>query len=81
MLKLYKDLAFAALKNPANPFPETGIVGEIHCLDDEELKVFSELLLKEFIKVGNAAFIKDHSVLPVFPTAQIKKHFEIKDND
>ena len=51
MIELYKDLAFAALKNPANPFPETGIVGDIHCLDDEELKVFVGLIVNECAKV------------------------------
>ncbi len=48
-LEKLKELAFESLKNKHNPFPEIGIVGEVHCLDDEELEVFAKLLLKEFI--------------------------------
>ena len=42
-----KELAFLSIKNPANPFPETGNVGDIHCLDDEELEKFVSLIIED----------------------------------
>ena len=42
-----KELAFAAIKNPYNPFPETGNVGDIHCFDDEELEEFVSLIIAD----------------------------------
>ena len=42
-----KELAFLSIKNPHNPFPETGIVGDIHCFDDEELEKFVSLIIKD----------------------------------
>jgi hypothetical protein len=42
-----KVLAFLSIKNPSNPFPETGNVGDIHCLDDEELKKFVSLIIAD----------------------------------
>jgi hypothetical protein len=45
MIELFKELAFKALKNPHNPFPETGNVGDIHCFDDEELVTFANSII------------------------------------
>ncbi len=39
---------------------------------------FAELIVHECISVGNRAFLADNSVVPTFPTNQIKEHFGVK---
>ena len=37
-----------------------------------------ELTVEECLHVGNKAFFNDHSIVPTFPTKQIKDHFGVE---
>jgi len=50
-------------------------------LDDyakEAIMRYSKLIVQECIRVGGIAFIRDNSILPVFPVEQIKQHFGVE---
>lgn len=55
-----KELAFLSIKNPANPFPETGNVGDIHCLDDEELEEFVSLIIEDCATLCDTLSVEYH---------------------
>lgn len=70
-----KDLAFSVIKNPCNPFPETGIVGDIHCFDDEELLHFVKLIVRECAARGSKAMYPDSD--PDYVGRKIREHFGV----
>lgn len=73
-----KELVFAAIKNPANPFAETGNVGEIHCLDDEELEKFVSLIVADCAKISRDFVARLYSDLDAEYVAElIKRHFAV----
>ena len=43
----------------------------------EDLEKFATMIVQECIRVGSIAFLNDSSVVPVFPTTEIKNHFGI----
>ena len=38
---------------------------------------FAELIIQECIRIGSISFQNDNSIVPVFPSKQIKDHFEV----
>lgn len=69
-----RELAFMAIKNPANPFSETEVTGDIHCFDDEELSKFFEMIVNECADLVDE-FIANGGV----DGRSLKEHFGIKE--
>jgi hypothetical protein len=38
---------------------------------------FAELIVRECVRVGGQAFLRDNSIVPTFPTNQIFEHFGV----
>jgi hypothetical protein len=78
-LEKMKELAFLSLKNKHNPFPEAGIVGEVHCFDDEELEFFVHLIAKECVDVisnTSVEYVETDSMHRICDN--VKAHFGVK---
>jgi hypothetical protein len=70
--KLLDEAELDIVSNPDNP-DYRWVEGT-----EEDLLKFAEMIIKECIVVGNRAFHNDNSVVPVFPTKQIKEHFGVE---
>ena len=44
----------------------------------EKLDKFAELIIQECIRIGSISFQNDNSIVPVFPSKQIKHHFGVE---
>lgn len=51
----------------------------MYVVDSEVFDRLIELTIKNCVDVGQQAFYDDHSVVPVFPTRKILRHFGVKE--
>ena len=53
--------------------------GEVNYLwEDAFRKKFTELIVRECVRVGGRAFLHDNSKVPTFPSNQILEHFGVE---